>query len=95
MTRRRQRLRKQKLRTQQKRTPKPKATSRLTENTHHRMPRSRGGGGGDNLVLVPVHLHKAYHDLFSNSTPEELCAILNEWISPEFELVCLKRNFRK
>lgn len=41
-------------------------------NRHHKIPRSRGGGNGDNVILVPEKQHRAYHKLFGNRTPEEI-----------------------
>ena len=67
---------------------------KIGHNVHHRLPVSRGGDDSErNRVLVPIHLHEAYHRLFGNSTPQEIAKILNEtWISTEYQFAVLKRN---
>lgn len=57
---------------------------------HHILPRSKGGGKRDNLKVVPVSYHRAYHHLFGNMTPKEIHKYLDrmwfttdEFISPE------------
>jgi hypothetical protein len=43
---------------------------RLTK--HHIKPRSRGGGNGDNIVLMPLRIHEAWHTIFGNLTLAEV-----------------------
>ncbi|MEA3273280.1 MAG: hypothetical protein U9Q72_01640 [Patescibacteria group bacterium] len=38
---------------------------------HHLVPRSRGGGNGDNVVYIPEHRHVSWHAFFGNLTPME------------------------
>jgi len=60
---------------------------------HHRRPRSRGGGSeSENISLVPVNLHVAYHILFANMLPEEIVKVLNDmWIPRDWEIVARRR----
>lgn len=39
---------------------------------HHVIPKSRGGGSGDNLLPIPRFFHETYHALFGNLTPCEV-----------------------
>ena len=42
---------------------------------HHLIPRSRGGDSSKaNLKRVPWRIHDAWHTLFLNLLPEEICA---------------------
>ena len=42
---------------------------------HHLIPRSRGGDSSkDNIKRVPWRIHDAWHTLFNNLLPEEVCA---------------------
>lgn len=63
-------------------------------NRHHRKPKSHGGNGKPrNISLVPEHLHRAYHMLFSNKTPHEIAQELStRWIDPDYVLVAQKRR---
>lgn len=56
---------------------------------HHRKPASRGGGNEDrNICLIPRKYHEAYHLLFANGSPEEVCDILNKYfIDPDYVIV--------
>jgi len=56
-------------------------------NLHHRLPKSKGGGGGDNLIRVKISLHDAWHHLFHNYSPEEIAEIVNEWIPTNCKMV--------
>lgn len=69
---------------------------RMTD-IHHRRARSIGGKGNKrNCIRVPKNQHEAYHLLFRNYTPEIVAEILNKyWIDPNYQLVCLKRDFSK
>jgi len=45
---------------------------------HHIIPKSRKGNGKTkNIAYVESHLHKKYHSLFINKTPEEIVDYLN------------------
>lgn len=50
---------------------------------HHLIPVSRGGKDFGNIVLLSENVHKAWHVLFGNRTPEEAIAylpiLLNRW----------------
>lgn len=50
---------------------------------HHVTPKSRGGDStDDNIIMVEHRLHTAYHNLFSNLTPDEIVEYLYEcWFS--------------
>lgn len=63
-------------------------------NRHHRLPRSRGGKNNpDNISIVKQDVHRAYHLMFGNATPEELAAILNlTWIDPDKKLVVVENE---
>ena len=68
---------------------KPKET-----NTHHRLPRSKGGGNNvNNLVEVPITLHRAWHSLFQNYSPEEIAEIINlTWIPTDCHMVVRRKS---
>jgi hypothetical protein len=50
--------------------------SKKRTSKHHVLPRSRGGGYKDNIVIIPRVDHDAYHKLFGNMTPEEIILYL-------------------
>ena len=54
------------------------SSDRSKRSTHHIIPKSRGGGLGDNLVDVSMREHQFYHALFGNRTPEEIVRYLNK-----------------
>jgi hypothetical protein len=58
-------------------------------NTHHRLPRSKGGGNDtNNLVQVNVTKHRAWHTLFQNYSPEQIADIINRtWIPTNCKMV--------
>ena len=69
----------------------------MENNRHHKKPRSRGGkryvNGHHNIVKVSVVKHRAWHTLFENLTPQEICAIINQiWLDPDHKFVCTKRE---
>lgn len=52
--------------------------ARLPQRTiHHKIPRSRGGGGGDNLVRLDGRWHDTLHSVVGNATPDEYADLLN------------------
>lgn len=69
-----------------------KATG-VVYSRHHRKPVSLDGSDdGRNISIIPKHSHEAWHTLFSNHTPETICAIINEkYLDPDYVLVCTKR----
>lgn len=58
-------------------------------NLHHRRPKSLGGSDDeDNLAYVSVLLHRSWHNLFSNCSPEQIAKIINDtWLDPDFVFV--------
>ena len=46
---------------------------------HHIIPTSKGGENKDNIAMVKQGLHRKYHDLFSNRTPEEILEFLENY----------------
>ena len=48
------------------------------KQSHHILPRSRGGKNGRNLKIVPKAYHWSYHHLFANMTPDEILEYLQE-----------------
>ena len=62
-------------------------------NQHHRNPKSLGGNGKpDNIILVNEKLHAHYHALFGNMNPYEVAAYLTQvWIDPRFVLVAVPK----
>jgi len=56
-------------------------------NWHHRKPRSLGGKTDDaNMVQVSVSKHQAWHTLFKNYDPFEICDLINAiWLDPAFK----------
>ena len=61
---------------------------------HHRKCRSNGGTSDrENISIVRVELHKAWHRLFANATPEEVAKIISDvWIDPSFEMIAVRRH---
>lgn len=45
---------------------------------HHILPKSRGGKNKDNTVIIPKKLHKKWHALFKEMTPEEAKQFIDE-----------------
>lgn len=65
----------------------------VQHDLHHRRPTSRGGEDvEENISIVPVKCHVAFHGLFSNLSPEAIAQILTErWIDPDWEIVARKK----
>lgn len=61
---------------------------------HHRLPRSKGGSDyNNNVVLVPMKQHQAFHTLFQNYSPEVIAQILNDtWLPLGTKLVVQKSS---
>lgn len=66
---------------------------RQAKDRHHRKPTSMGGQNTEkNISIVPVHMHRAYHMLFSNLPPKEVAKVLTSvWIDPAYYLVAIPR----
>jgi hypothetical protein len=61
---------------------------------HHRLPSSRGGKSNkENISIVPIAKHRAYHQLFRNMIAKEVAAELTHtWIDPAFYMVAIPRQ---
>ena len=61
---------------------------------HHRRPQALGGQSNpENISIVPIKKHRAWHILFRNHPPEVIAEIINKtWLDPEFELVVIPRK---
>lgn len=46
------------------------------KSRHHVLPQSKGGTDENNIVILSENVHKAWHILFDNKTPEEAEAYL-------------------
>ena len=64
---------------------------------HHRVCRSLGGdNSNENISVVNVVQHQAWHILFSNHTPQTIANIINEkWIPLNVEFVVQMRMREK
>jgi len=71
-----------------------KKRKNVAKNRHHRLPRSlQGDNSRENISIVSIVKHRAYHALFSNGTPYDIANILNKlWIPKDYELVVRRRN---
>jgi len=65
----------------------------VQHDIHHRVPQSRSGSDEENNIsIVSVKSHVAYHFIFSNLSPEAIAKILTErWIDPSYEMIARKR----
>lgn len=52
-------------------------------DAHHIIPRSRGGGNWDNMVLLPIDFHSNWHRLFINMTVEEIHQFIDLLMVPD------------
>lgn len=60
----------------------------LGDNLHHRRPKSRGGKGGSNLVVVKKARHVLWHEMFGNMTAEEVAYELKHvWLEDGYQVV--------
>ncbi len=56
---------------------KHKRTKRAMMNRHHLLPRSSGGNGmPNNLLLIDIEKHQAWHKLFKNRHLDEVIEML-------------------
>lgn len=51
-------------------------------NSHHIVPRSRGGTDENNLVQLPIEFHDLFHRLFQNMTLPEIHIFLDTVMQP-------------
>jgi len=67
---------------------------REVKSRHHRKPRSLGGDNkNENIIIVSQELHRAWHLLFQNLTPEQICTVINTmWLDPDYYFICKKRS---
>lgn len=72
----------------------PKKVFREEMSTHHKLPRSLGGGNDErNLVELSVKKHQAWHTLFQNYSADKIAAEINQrYIDPDYHLVAVKRT---
>lgn len=65
-------------------------------NRHHKLAKVNGGkkyvNGHTNIVRVPVETHRAFHYLFGTLSAQDICAIINTWIDPNWKFICVKRE---
>lgn len=78
----------------QKRLKKEKRLAQVAQDRHHRLPKSLGGPDvPENISIVSLNKHRAYHALFQNGNPYHVASILNQtWISPDYILVVRRRD---
>jgi hypothetical protein len=81
-----------------KRVCKRRCGFKKSMDRHHRAARSKHKEAGidvyseDNISVVPVNQHRAFHLLFSNKLPQEIAQILNEtWIQKNVKFVVVPR----
>lgn len=62
---------------------------------HHRKPRSLGGSNrASNISEVPEHMHRAWHLLFGNKTPEEIASVINHtWLDPDWQMLAVRKSY--
>lgn len=68
--------------------------TRKEYDKHHRKPRSLGGSNkARNISKVPSHLHKNWHALFKNWTPERIVQEINKyWLDPDYKIIAIKNE---
>ena len=61
---------------------------------HHRCPSSKGGTRDPkNISIVSSVMHNAWHNLFANLTPYQICYRINsKWLDPDYEFICVKKE---
>lgn len=66
----------------------------VAKNRHHRKCKiNQGNNSVENISIVPVHKHRAFHILFGTACTHEIARILTEiWIDPRFKLVVERRE---
>ncbi len=63
-------------------------------NKHHRKCLSNGGSDMSfNISNVSIVKHRAWHTLFANCTPQEICKIINNiWLDTDYEFLCRRKE---
>lgn len=62
-------------------------------NKHHRLPRSRGGSSSaDNISILSIEVHRAWHYLFGNANAQEVAGLLEPFIDHNFYMVAMPRK---
>ena len=61
---------------------------------HHRKPRSIGGTEEErNKIILPLKLHRAWHDLFFNWPAARIAQEISErFLDPDYEMVAVKKK---
>jgi hypothetical protein len=64
------------------------------ESRHHRKPRSRGGSNQSwNISVVSQKHHDAWHEMFSNLDPFQICEQINRrWLDSDYEFICRRKE---
>lgn len=73
----RRKLRKLRRQAKKERIEKVEQVTPSNQNRHHRRPKSRGGGGGDNIIKIDKTMHRQWHLLFGNKTPQQIATTIN------------------
>ena len=77
-------------------TQKPQILKKRENNPteHHRRQRSLGGTKiPGNMSLLPMYIHKAWHIIFGNMNPEQICNLINIYFKPKgVTLICAPTN---
>ena len=70
---------------------------KMRSSRHHRKPRSIGGISiAENISVVDIKKHEAYHTLFNNMEAKQICKVLNRvWIDPDYYFLCIKKDEEK
>lgn len=65
----------------------------VQHNVHHRRPICLSGTDAENnLSIVPMRQHDAFHLIFTDTSPEAIARVLSKvWIDPDYELVARKK----
>lgn len=66
---------------------------------HHRCCRKNGGTDDyppDNVVMLPRHIHEAWHTIFGSRTPEQIAEYMNEWfIQSDYTMIAIHKGKKK
>lgn len=71
-----------------------KRKNRRPLSRHHRHPQSLGGTDEpNNIIMVPVTKHRAWHTLFNNLPPEQIAKTISEtWISTDYVMIAVHKE---
>lgn len=87
---------KHKIKRKPKASPKPieRRPARKLTSEHHRKPRPHGGKTTpENISIVSIKDHEAWHKLFRNYPPKQIAEIINKkWLDPEFQFMVVPRE---